>query len=111
MTAISNTLVDGTTAVIEDTDPVTVIASIDEDQKLYITSILVTNGIDGADTNVIIKIGAKVIATGFAQAGGGFNVPIPHDSPRTGDTDEDLTAECETTGAEVIVSASGYSGL
>lgn len=100
--------VSGVTATITDTTPVQVIAAQGAGVVIYVTDILVTNGGTGAETQVNITDGSGGATkwTGSAIVGGGFmsnlNIPLAFTANTA------VYAECETTGAAVRVSISGF---
>lgn len=103
--------VKGTTADIVDTTSTQVIAGI-ASTKLYITSLTVSNMSAGTATRVDLRdaIAGAIIWQGpAASAGGGFTHSFP--TPISTTAGNGLFAQCATTGAQVQVSASGYSGV
>jgi hypothetical protein len=101
----------GTTGDIVDTTSTQVIAAV-ASQKLYITSITVSNMSDTVMTRVDIQDGSggTVIWQGpAAMNGGGFTQEFP--MPISTTAGNGLFAVCGTTGALVRVSAAGYSGV
>lgn len=98
-----------TAAAITDTTPTLVLASAGGSLRNYITSIMVTNSHPDTGTFVKILSGATVLWEGYAaEAGGGFAPSFP--VPLKGAAATAITAQCVTTGANVIVSCAGYTG-
>lgn len=104
-------LVSGVSADIEDTTEVQLIAAQGEGIKIYITSITVTNNIENVNTVVKLKDGsggAVKFRNNAAKDGGGFSVQLP--TPIEFSANTAIFVQCETTGARVQVSISGYKG-
>lgn len=107
--AIPQNLVKGTTAAIVDTTSTSVIAAGAAGIRNYITSVLVTNSHATVSTFVKILDGSTIIWEGYAlAAGGGFSCSFP--APLQGTAATAINAQCVTTGANVIVSAAGFTG-
>ena len=101
--------VSGKTAAIVDTTRTAVIAAQGAGVRLYITQLVVTNGHDTVGTQVSIEDGTTTIASVWAeQMGGGAALTFPTPLRLTANTA--LNVSCVTTGANVLVSASGYKG-
>lgn len=101
--------VNGTTAAITDTTSTSVIASAGAGVRNYITQCMVTNSHATVGTFVKILDGASIIAEGYAAAlGGGFVAPFPY--PLRGTAATAVNAQAVTTGANFIVSCSGFKG-
>jgi hypothetical protein len=80
--------------------------------RLHVTSLLVTNSDATVGTNVIITDGSggTTLWEGYAApAGGGFSCTFPTPLRLTANTA--LFADCETTSAEVRVSAAGFTEI
>lgn len=92
---------------ITDTTPVVLIAGL-ENQRVYITNIMVTNSDSGAGTFVTITIGTTVKWTGWAAPGGGFVVGFANNPLMNLAYNEAVSVECETNGADVRACISGY---
>lgn len=78
----------------------------------YITHILVTNSSVAVGTfvNIMDGAGGAVLYSGYAcEAGGGFSITLPVPIRTTGNTG--LYMRCETGGANVRVSASGFHSI
>lgn len=100
----------GTTSDITGTSNTSVIAAQGSGVRIYVTQIIVTNSHASVNTWVNIKDGTTTIYSGYAySAGGGFVINFPVPLRLTANTA--LNAACETTGANVRVSASGYKGV
>jgi hypothetical protein len=104
-------LVSGVSADIENTIPVQLIAAQGAGIKIYITSITVTN--NSASVNTVVKFrdgsgGTVKFRNNAAKDGGGFSVQLP--TPIVFSANTAVFVECETTGANVQVSISGYKG-
>lgn len=104
--------VSGVTAAITDTTSTSLLAAPASGLRNYVTHIIVTNSHATVSTFVSIRDGSggTIIYEGYAlAAGGGFSVtlPTPLRQPTTATA---LHCKCETTGANVIVSATGYKG-
>ena len=101
--------VKGTTADLTDTTSTSVIAAGGASITLLITDVIVTNS--DADTATVVKFqdgsGGTTVWRGYAkEAGGGFCKQFKTPLALTSNTG--LFVACETTGATVQVSASGY---
>lgn len=103
--------INGTTTAIVDTTTTSIIAAQAAGVRNYITSIIVTNSHASVGTFVKITDGASTILwEGYAASlGGGFTQSFP--VPLRGSTATAVNAICVTTGANVIVSVSGYKGV
>ncbi len=103
--------VNGTTAAITDTTTTSIIAAQAAGVRTYITQITVTNSHATVGTFVKVTDGASTILwEGYAaSAGGGATATFP--TPLRGSTATAVNAICVTTGANVIVSVSGYKGI
>lgn len=104
-------LVSGVSADIEDTTEVQLIAAQGEGIKIYITSITVTNNSESVNTVVKFKDGSGgtvKFRNNAAMDGGGFSVQLP--TPIEFSANTAIFVQCETTGASVQVSISGYKG-
>lgn len=98
------------TADIEDTTPVELIAAQGAGIKIYITSITVTNN---SNVSTVVKFrdgdgGTVKFRNNAAMDGGGFSVQLP--TPIEFSANTAIFVQCETTGAKVQVSISGYKG-
>lgn len=103
-------MVSGTTAVVTDTTRTSIIAAQGAGVRLYITSLIVTNGDATVGTFVKIEDDTTVILQGYAAAaGGGFALTFP--TPLRLTANKALQFECVTTSAEVTVTAVGYKGV
>lgn len=105
-------ILSGVTASITNTAATSVIAAQPASQRIYVTSILVTNG--DADTGTFVNItdgsGGAVIWSGYAEkAGGGFSHNFV--TPIVTSAATALYCACVTTGATVRVAAAGYRGV
>lgn len=102
--------VNGTTAALTDTTSTSLIASAGGSLRNYVTDLTVTNSHATVGTFVKILDGATIIWEGYAaSAGGGFAKSFS--VPLRGTAATAVNAQCVTTGANVIVSASGYKGV
>jgi hypothetical protein len=100
----------GTTAAITDTTSTAVIAAQSGSNRIYVTSIIVTNSHASVGTFVKILDGSTIIWEGYAApAGGGFAHSFT--VPLRGTAATALNAQAVTTGANFIVSAAGYKGV
>jgi len=104
--------VHGTSGAITDTTSTQVIAAQGAGQRIYVTSLLVTNSHATVGTLVTIQDDAGspvVLFAGYAApAGGGFSLTFP--TPLSTTANQKLMAICGTTGANVYVSANGFKG-
>lgn len=108
-TSSSVTLVKGKTSDITTTADTSVISAPGSGLSLKITQVLVTNSHASVGTFVNLKDSSGAIYTGYATSGGGgFTLTFPFESPLTLAAASSLIAACETSGANVRVSASGY---
>lgn len=101
--------ISGVTTDITDTTATSVIAAQGAGVKIYVTSIMVTNG--DADTGTVVKItdgsGGTTKWRGYAAAaGGGFAINL--NIPLVFSANTAVYAQCETTGATVQVSCAGF---
>lgn len=106
----NGTLVSGATGEIVNILPNLVIAG-SAGKYLYVTQCLVTNKHATVGTTVFLHdyLNGAVLYTGYAAAvGGGFSLtfPAPLKVPTAGNG---LSITCETTGASVYVSCSGFT--
>ena len=106
----SGNIVSGVTASITNTAATAVIAA-QAANRIYITSVMVTNG--DADTDTFVNItdgsGGAVIWSGYAaKAGGGFSHNFK--TPIMTTSSNGVYCACLTTGATVRVAAAGYRG-
>lgn len=100
-------LVSGTLATdLTDTTLTTVVAAPGAGLRTYITHITVTNS--HATTGTVVKIinNSVTIYRNFAKAGGGFSYPLVE--PLRGAVNTTWQIQCETTGAAVQCSMSGF---
>jgi hypothetical protein len=107
----SGNIVSGVTASISGTAATSVIAAQPASQRIYVTSLLVTNGDDetGTFVNITDGSGGAVIWSGWAEkAGGGFSHNFK--TPIVTSAATALYCSCVTTGALVRVCAAGYRG-
>ena len=104
--------VHGTSGAITGTTATQVIPAQGASQKIYVTSLLVTNSHATVGTLVTIQDDAGtpvVLWAGYAApVGGGFALTFPTPLPTT--ANQKLMAICGTTGANVYVSANGFKG-
>lgn len=104
--------INGVTADMVDNLPHEVIGAQGLLLRAYATHILVTNSdaIVGTFVNITDGSGGTVLYTGYAaEGGGGFSITLPnpiHTGLNTG-----LYAQCESAGANVRVSASGFKSI
>jgi hypothetical protein len=103
-------LLSGATGDIVDTSSTQVIAAQAASVRIYVTSLLVQNSHATVGTWVNIKDGSTTIHTVYAASGGG-GARLNFSSALKGTAATALNAVCETTGANVRVSASGYKGV
>lgn len=102
-------LVAGVSAQITNTSDTAVIAAQGAGVRIYVTHFVVFNTDSSVGTQVNIKDGATTIYSVYAPAQGGqVSVTLPAPLRLTANTA--LNAACVTTSAEVIVSASGFTG-
>lgn len=99
---------------ITDTSAVDLIAAQGANVKIYVTTAIVTNSHATVGTLVTIKDdtagGKNIICQGYAAAvGGGFAISFPQ--PRETGANKKLIAVCETTGANVYVSVTGFKSI
>jgi hypothetical protein len=106
---IEKTGVSGYTGAIGNLTVTDVIAAPGPGLFTYVTQVLVTNAHATVGTLVTIQTSSGIgLYAGYAApAGGGFSVSFPVAIKMPID-DEKLQVVCETTGAKVYVSASGY---
>lgn len=100
----------GVTAALTTTTPATLIASPSVNEKIYITSLLVTNShaTVGTVVQILDTITSAVVWSGYAApAGGGYAITFPVPL-KAGSADYSVEAKCLTEGASVIVSAVGF---
>ena len=104
--------VSGYTAAITDLTVTDIIVAPGAGLFTYITQVLVTNSSAAVGTLVTIQTqgGTGLYAGYAAPAGGGFSVSFPV-AIKMPVADEKLQVVCDTTGANVYVSASGYIDL
>lgn len=107
---VAGSIVSGTTAAITGTTTTQVVAGV-ASNRLFITHIIVQNSHATVSTLVTIEeetSGTDLYTIYAGAAGGGASVtlPVPLLVPTAG---KGLFALCGTTGANVYVSASGYS--
>lgn len=96
---------------ITDTASHDLIAAQGPNVKMYVTTVIVTNSHATVGTLVTIKDdspgGQNIICHGYAAAaGGGFAISFPQ--PRETGDNRKLLIICDTNGASVYVSISGY---
>lgn len=106
-----NTL-NGTTAAMTGTSSTQVIAAQTGSNRVYATDVLVTNSHASVGTfvNILDGNGGSVLWSGYAApAGGGYAKSFL--VPLRGTAATRLDAVCITTGANVVVSVSGYKGI
>jgi cytoskeletal protein CcmA (bactofilin family) len=103
-------LLSGSTGDIVDTTSTQVIAAQAASVRIYLTGLLVQNSHASVSTWVNIKDGSTTIHTVYAASGGG-GARLEFPTPLKGTAATALNAVCETTGANVRVSASGYKGV
>ena len=110
--ALGASLKSGTTAAITDTTTTQVVAGV-ASTNLYITHIIVQNS--HATVNTLVTLEEETSGTdlykvyAFALGGGAvITLPAPIRVPTAG---KGLYAVCGTTGANVYVSASGYTAV
>lgn len=102
----------GVTADVVDNLPHWVIHSPGLALRNYITHILVTNShpVNGTFVNITDGVLGTVLYTGYAaEAGGGFSITLP--VPLRMSLNMDLNIQCETGGANVRASASGFKSV
>lgn len=99
----------GTTAAITDTTSTSVIASAGGSLRNYVTACAATNSHASVDTFVKILDGSTIIWEELAMHGQGWNMTFP--TPLRGTAATAVNAQMVTTGANVIVSCTGYKGL
>lgn len=100
--------VNGKTSDITNTTDTSVIAAQGGSTRTYLTHILVQNSHATVSTWVNIKDDTTTVYTIYAPAaGGGASLTLP--KPLRGTANKAWQAACETTGANVRVSASGYT--
>jgi hypothetical protein len=107
--ATEDNFISGSTSSITDTTSREVIEA--QAGTIYINQILITNGNDdnGTFVNLTDGDGGVVKYTGFAaKGGGGFCIEFP--TPLKFTSGSGIYAVCETTGANVRASISGYLG-
>lgn len=102
-------LISGSTASIEDLTSTEVIEA--QEETIFINQITITNGNDDVGTfvNLTDGDGGEVKYTAFAAKGGG-GVAIQCPTPYVFSSGSGIYAVCETTGANVRASISGYKG-
>lgn len=107
--SLPETVVRGISAAITNTSDTAVIAAQGAGVRIYVTNIVVFNSHATVATQVNIKDGATTIYSVYVNAAGGqvaLTLPVP--LRLTANTA--LNAACATTGSNVIVSASGFTG-
>lgn len=100
----------GVTSALTTTTAATLIASPGLTEKIYITSLLVTNShaTQGTVVQILDTIENTVVWSGYAApAGGGYAITFPVPL-KAGSADYSVEAKCLTAGASVIVSAVGF---
>lgn len=108
--AIPENFVSGAnSADLTNTNSTQIIAAQGSGLKTYVTDILVTNSHSSTGTVVKILSGSTLLARGYAAPGGGgfaknFAIPL------VGGANTAINAQCETSGAAVQVTISGYKG-
>lgn len=107
--SIPEALVRGVSAQITGTSDTVVIAAQGAGVRIYLTHFVVFNTDSSVGTQVNIKDGATTIYSVYAPAQGG-QVSVTLAAPLRLTANTALNAACVTTSAEVIVSASGFSG-
>lgn len=106
---IPEALVRGVSAQITGTTDTAVIAAQGAGVRIYLTHFVVFNTDSTVATQVNIKDGSTTIYSIYVAAQGGqVSVTLPAPLRLTANTA--LNAACVTTSAEVIVSASGFTG-
>ena len=102
-------LISGSTPTIEDTTSTEIIEA--QEGTIFINQITITNGNDDVGTfvNLTDGDGGVVKYTAFAAKGGG-GVAIQCPTPYVFSSGSGIYAVCETTGANVRASISGYLG-
>lgn len=107
--SIPEALVRGVSAQITGTTDTAVIAAQGAGVRIYLTHFIVFNTDSTVATQVNIKDGSTTIYSVYVAAQGGqVSVTLPVPLRLTANTA--LNAACVTTSAEVIVSASGFTG-
>lgn len=107
--SIPEALVRGVSAQITGTSDTAVIAAQGAGVRIYVTHFLVFNTDATVSTQVNIKDGSTTIYSVYVPAlGGQVSVTLPAPLRLTANTA--LNAACVTTSAEVVVSASGFTG-
>lgn len=107
--AIAGTTISGVSAALTTTADTQVIAAAGAGVRNYITHFVVFNSHASVATQVNIKDGATTIYSVYVTAAGGqVSITLPVPIRTTANTA--LNAACVTTGSNVIVSASGYTG-
>lgn len=102
--------VNGTTAAITDTTSTSVIPSAGGSLRNYITECTISNSHATVGTFVKILDGSTIMYEVYAgPLGGGAAPPFP--TPLRGSAATAVNAQPVTTGANVIVSCSGFKGL
>jgi hypothetical protein len=108
--SLPENFISGTSVDITGTTATDITAAPGASSIIYVTSLMVTNG--HASVGTVVKIVEESSTTAIwrgyaASGGGGFTItfPIPI---KTTTVNKKLQAICETTGASVQVSASGY---
>ena len=102
--------ISGVTAAIVDTTRTQVIAAQSAGIRTYVTHLIVTNSHASVGTLVTIENGTTALYRGYAAPmGGGFSIVFP--TPIKTSAATALNVSCETTCANVYVSASGYKGI
>lgn len=108
--AVQNALVSGYTANITNTDT-TLVISASASRRIKVTSLTITNGSSSQGTWVNVISKNVRIFTVYATAQGGATINFSQESPLQLQTNNALRVVCETSGAEIRVSAVGYTGL
>lgn len=107
--SIGPAMVAGVSADITNTSDTSVIAAQGSGVRTYITQITAFNSHATVATRVNIKDGATTIYSCYlAAAGGQVSITLP--VPLRGTANTAVNAACVTTGSNVVVSISGYTG-
>ena len=103
-------LVSGATGAIVDTARTSLIAAQGSGVRTYITTITIQNSHPTVGTWVFVEDGTTAKYKVYcAPLGGG--VTITFNSPLVGTANVAWSVSCQTTGANVVASASGYKGI
>ncbi len=106
----SRTFVAASTAAITDTTSTAILASAGGSLRNCVSSVIVTNSHATVGTFVKILDGSTIKWQGYAAPlGGGFSSSFP--VPIQGTAATAINCQPVTTGANVICSAEGYTGL